>query len=533
MYRVLLVDDEPFIVDTLSDLLESQEELEVDVCRAYSSAQALGWLRRAAVDILVSDIEMPGVSGLELAETVRREWPRCKVLFLTAHAQFSYAYRAIQSNVVSYILKTAGDREILDEIKKAAALLDEELRTEATLADAHHRLETSAGLVRRDLLLSLLEGPEDPPETVFAQLSQAGASFQAEEPFLVACGRMGRSRAPETRGEKVRRLAAVEEIAGRLLDGEYRWACVNYDGLKTAWLLQPMTPRTALFAADLLERIQQACAQAQGVTVSFVLAGEGVPAGEIPGAFSRADAMIRSCTQPLDAFVRMAGPEPEESRPAPGGRRSRTDLRALLEEGREEALSALLADIRGTLAACRSWNDPAATELYFDTALTVFSWACRQEAGRDPEVQHPIRRLLEPQTFPGWDSAMDALIQAVRGLFREESRKETSLSGNIVRFLKEYIKDHIQEDVSLTKLAEVSGYNATYLSRVFSESTGQTLKAYAMEKRLQRITDLIRQGIPLNDVAQAAGFEDRSYFNKFVRRATGLSPAELRSRLLN
>ena len=101
MYRVLLVDDEPFIVDTLSDLLESQEELEVDVCRAYSSAQALGWLRRAAVDILVSDIEMPGVSGLELAETVRREWPRCKVLFLTAHAQFSYAYRAIQSNVVS------------------------------------------------------------------------------------------------------------------------------------------------------------------------------------------------------------------------------------------------------------------------------------------------------------------------------------------------------------------------------------------------------------------------------------------------
>ena len=79
----------------------------------------------------------------------------------------------------------------------------------------------------------------------------------------------------------------------------------------------------------------------------------------------------------------------------------------------------------------------------------------------------------------------------------------------------------------------MSGYNATYLSRVFSESTGQTLKAYAMEKRLQRITDLIRQGMPLNDVPQAAGFEDRSYFNKFVRRATGLSPAELRSRLLN
>ncbi len=95
MYSVLVVDDEDFVVDNLSGLLESRTEL--NVCRAYSAAEALAWLRRSKIDIVVADIEMPWMNGIELAEKVKMNWPYCKVIFLTAHAEFNYAFEAIKT----------------------------------------------------------------------------------------------------------------------------------------------------------------------------------------------------------------------------------------------------------------------------------------------------------------------------------------------------------------------------------------------------------------------------------------------------
>lgn len=98
-----------------------------------------------------------------------------------------------------------------------------------------------------------------------------------------------------------------------------------------------------------------------------------------------------------------------------------------------------------------------------------------------------------------------------------------------VSFLKKYIQEHLSEDVSLGRLAEVSGYNADYLSRLFKQQTGTTIRTYISEKRAIYVKKLLRdEKLSLEEISNLAGFSSRSYFNRFVRLITGMSPRQYR-----
>ena len=75
MYRVLVVDDEEMITDSLAGMLEETPQYELDVYKAYSGTEALRLLNEFQFDIVVSDICMPGITGIELAKNIRQKWP--------------------------------------------------------------------------------------------------------------------------------------------------------------------------------------------------------------------------------------------------------------------------------------------------------------------------------------------------------------------------------------------------------------------------------------------------------------------------
>lgn len=98
-----------------------------------------------------------------------------------------------------------------------------------------------------------------------------------------------------------------------------------------------------------------------------------------------------------------------------------------------------------------------------------------------------------------------------------------------IRFVKQYIKDHIAEDVTIAALANVTGYNADYLARTFRSQTGLTVGQYIINVRMQRIRSLmLDDALSLEDIAQQTGFSSRAYFNRFIKRIAGVSPRTLR-----
>src|SRR5690242_15101278 len=106
MYTLLIVDDEPLITDSLYDLFAGREELDFNVLKAYSGREAFDWMEKTRIDILLTDISMPDINGLDVHKHVSGLWPECAVIYLTSFSDFEYVQLAIRNNGEDYILKT-------------------------------------------------------------------------------------------------------------------------------------------------------------------------------------------------------------------------------------------------------------------------------------------------------------------------------------------------------------------------------------------------------------------------------------------
>ena len=108
-YHLLIVDDEYHVVDWLAELFEEQDLLPLEVYKAYLAREALEILGKTKIDIVLSDIRMPGMDGFALADRITAEWPLAKIIFLTGYQEFEYAYKANQYKNITFLLKTEDD----------------------------------------------------------------------------------------------------------------------------------------------------------------------------------------------------------------------------------------------------------------------------------------------------------------------------------------------------------------------------------------------------------------------------------------
>jgi len=131
--RVLLAEDQAMVLGALAQLLDIEPDLEV-VARARDGAEALELARATHPDVVVTDIEMPGTTGLELAGAVRELTPRPRVIIVTTFARPGYLRRALEAGVSGYLLKDAPAEELADAVRRVHAggrVIDPELAAEA------------------------------------------------------------------------------------------------------------------------------------------------------------------------------------------------------------------------------------------------------------------------------------------------------------------------------------------------------------------------------------------------------------------
>lgn len=105
MIEILLVDDESYVTESIEATIPWNDLGVEKVYRADSAEAALAVLREQSIDIVVTDIRMPEIDGLELIERIEREWPHIRCMVLTGYSDFEYAKKALQLQAFDYILK--------------------------------------------------------------------------------------------------------------------------------------------------------------------------------------------------------------------------------------------------------------------------------------------------------------------------------------------------------------------------------------------------------------------------------------------
>lgn len=549
MYRVMVVDDESYVVEWLVGLLEMQKELPVDVYPAYSAEEALSWMRRAKIDIIITDIRMKHIDGIELSATVKREWPQCKIIFLTAHAEFEYAYEAIRNNVVSYILKTEKDDRIIEEIKRAITVIDDELNHARLIEDMQIRLTESVSMIQKDTLLHALRDRFWEGGDILPNLQKAGMAqgCQPNTKFHLLLCRIENMPLNSNGIERYKQIESIKMIAEYYLGIHLNCYAAEYGIDKIVWLIHEKadTQKDAQSHADpgifingMLESIQKSCSETMRTGVSFVLHGDEIEAGYLPDPFYTLDTFMNSrCADRMGFIISNAGiAGSKEALPGggmPAGQAARNNpgdmdkLVYYLEGGYSDVFLTHIDRILDNLSDCDSWYDSVALQQYYSVATVIATFV---NARRLPvDIKPEVVKLFNPKSSGNWRMAVGAMKDLSERIFELQRKSDEWLSVNVIHKLKEYIDAHIAQDVSLIRLSDVTGYNPTYLSRVFSEKTNESLIDYIRRQKMKKIRQLMEdRSLSIGEIAERAGFESPTYFSRYVKNFTGMPPQKYR-----
>ena len=389
VFRVLLVDDEACVTDELSLLLGARTDL--DLYTSSSALNALAVLKRTRIDLMITDIRMPGMSGLELLRRVRQEQRDCRVVFLTGHADFDYVFEAMRNGASSCILKTESDQELNAQIDKALG----EIRKEKQIKRLFHSffrensgesvpaLRVNAGMRLQDL------PGIDPARGVHGTLLYCAGKGGGMPRNLQGV-------IPKYFGEELEGQQLLETQSGALI-----------------WLLLWKEEHPLSWHSSVLERLLNVVDDLEGLKLSMVIS-------------------------PL--------------------------------AGADTALAALL--------------------------------------GRMEEAFRTLSAVSLEDSFVY--TLGDGPAQSV----------------NLCKKLQSYIQEHLKDDLSLTQLGNLTGYNGDYLNRMFRMETGESLGRYIAVCKLERLRSLFQDPqVTIEWAAKQVGFASRSYFNRFIKRETGLSPS--------
>lgn len=540
MYRLLIIDDEDVIVDGMADLFQEQTDMELEVCRAYNVLEAIEWLEQTKIDIVLSDIQMPGLSGLQLQQRIREYWPRCKVIFLTGYNEFAYIHEAMRNGSFDYVLKTETDEVILESVKKAIAKLDEEMEMHSTLQRTTQLLQRALPYIQKEYLRDLLQGESYALGNMDQQFVQLSISLQPSNPVLLVVGRIDEWTENMNVFDRALILYAVHNISEELLGVSTRVAFTDYERFRMVWLIQPKADaehsweQTYRFVQGTLEQLQKTCRQLLKIKLSLISASRCCEWAELPARFIMIKRMFGyGLGLGEELLLTDQAYETEHDRldqvKSPLQTYLWIDLKNDLEAGRREAYFASFDAMTALLSTSDEQTEKARTEWYYTLVAIYISILNYNSVRRIAAEQMDLDKLTKLQAHNHWSSAFDYLRELAEVIFAHRYEGQTSSENDVIARIKSYIGENLHDDLSLTRLSDIVSLNPSYLSRLYKHHTGEPLTETIKQARLQKSKELLRKpGVRMNEISERVGFLSERSFYRFFKSMTNLTPQDYR-----
>ena len=548
MYRLLIVDDEPIIVEGLGELF-LQSPYPLEVYQAFDGPEALELARKLRMDILLTDIEMPEMNGIELQREVAKLWPRCRSIFLTGYNEFDYVQSSIRAGAVDYVLKTEGDEPIAAAVAKAIRSISEEVTYDRLVADARMQLKLALPALRKEYLTGLLQGEGAPVRAGEPQFASLEIPLDPGKPVVVAVGRIDRWREDAAPAEKPLFVYSIDNIFVEYFSADFRVAHFGAEPNRLVWLLQPKGDKFPGFGsgedeagreADLqayllgmLESVQTACGQYLKLLCSFVVSREPCDWEELPDAYERLSLLFAKGlglgSQTLLSDERAAGGDARQARGVV--KRIRLLDQYLLHKERSK-FDELFGRIVSAIGDPPEFRAGLPLETFYELAAIFISHVNRLEAYEELSGSMDLGKMFAIGAHASWSEAAGfyrELADRLFGLMADGNERETS---EVVELLHRYVEENMDGDLSLNRLAERVFLTPFYLSRLYKQKTGQSLSEHITKTRVEKAKSLLGETpLKIHEVGLRVGYDSASYFARFFKKATRLTPQEYRDSL--
>lgn len=519
-YKVVLVEDEIVTREGIRDNVDWKANGFEFCGEAPDGEMALPLLETTKPDLLLTDIKMPFMDGLQLSRIVRERMPSVKIIIISGHDEFEYAQEAIKIGVTEYILKPVSVQDLHNLLRKVGAQLARERKEQQDLQELKDRVEKSQLALRERFLLKLVVGAVSPTDAI-EQSEQFGLDLIARYYMVIVIKTEPCERPEQFDYQQYQQL---QEIAARVVENNPDVFLLEKDLEELVLIVKGSTREYLLEEGGLLlERIEE-LAKETGCRplVNFGSVKERVT--ELYQSYIEALVNLQNAASGL-------GPETI-------GLMDKKELLKLDKSAVEEYLRCGVRE---------GFDD------FFDTYIRPTG----ELTLKSPVVKNYVLMnivLATAKFVNELGGNIDLVIPDLNGLGKlwanvktmdqiHEQTENVLLSamvfrdsrtsnqyGDMIRQAKGYIEHHFASpSMSLNEVAAQVNLSPSHFSTVFSQETGQTFKEYLTDLRIARAKELLRTTVLRSfEIADQIGYNDPHYFSFVFRKITGLSPKEFR-----
>ncbi|WP_127508304.1 response regulator [Paenibacillus humicus] len=515
--QVLLVDDEKVDLEWLRRRVAASG-LPVEIAgTANSGFAALELLEGKPVDLILSDIRMPIMSGVDFARRAREAVPGVKIVFISGYEDFQYAKQALELGASGYLLKPVDDGELLGMLAGQCASIERERQDSRSVTE-------TVTLASQELMLRWLSGDAAPwleghlrPSIASALPAQASAALIEVDDI--------EWKTSQLRAEQ--RDALMEGIRAHI---------ASFIQRMRMGLLLPGLPggRTLLLRADGGQQdgseLQQLVDSVAAVFPLTVTIGCGTTVDtweQLPASYREAEAALSAKW--------LLG-------------KNRVITEAAVPAGQEAAEVQLDRTVGEMLQAILSYDlvciDNGLMELFGKHSQLrrsdAYHLIIRMTSKLHADLQAMNENLYEllrweshePAMLFQFETVVDVLSWLRKRLFELSELllvKSRRQNRKLIQAIIAYVDERLEQRVTLKETAARFNFTPNYLGHLFKEETGQTFSELLLERKLARICGLLQDpSLKIYEIADRMGYKNIVYFNRQFKLSTGMSPGEYR-----
>ena len=480
------------------------------------------------------------MNGVEMYQEIKKTWPKSRFLFLTGFMDFDYVYTtAAQDSNTRFLTKLEPEEKIISVLEEMFEELENSYKEQELMQKAMDQSQEAFPLLQNKYLGKFLYG-RGKKEQLVESFRTYQIDLDVDGPlFLVNAAIDGAETDSGTASNYLE--FALKTVMSTEFQQDHRicfYLSEEQESLFTCLIQKKRKDARKL--QDLLENVQLIFKSNTGNTVSFAYGETNGNYLDNPSLFKRIRNVLGyrnpDITENIIPCSREEGGgssvwENEGLQKSWNRMVHMDDLETYLEMGQEQSFFELFDQMVEHMDDIESMNYTLAQEIYYKIAVLLLRYINVWRLNEKIAFQVELYKLMRSDLHESWAEGVSFLrktAQTIFSLYFETER--TNLSGYVTD-TREYIKDHMAEDLSLLLLADRIHLNASYLSRLFRKETGEKLYDYILRIRMQRAIELVMEGThKVQDIAVSVGYESVQSFNRAFKKYTGESPINYRNR---
>ena len=500
-YRILIVEDEEIESRALVMMLKYNRQDIEQVDTAANSIQALELYKSFQPHVVFMDINLPGVSGLEVIRQMQYRPGFAKVVIVSAHSQFAYAQEALRLGVQDFLVKPISLENINRVLDDLIIQIEKTQSREEALRTQRSKLDAIRPTLERDCVLSIASMRSETPLATLFDFMQVPVNSGFV--FIVKGDR--------AEGVMLREIRSRMRSLGIQCLGEIiheNCVCV---ALGDRPFLEEEVKDIVQYLKKELKIRERGC---------FLGVGSSADC---------ADDLRRSYEQAMEngrqAYLQSLSPVLQTD--AGGGMylmQITEEAGKLVQKIRSGDSAGLRLELNSFFASLQML--PSFHRIQ-ETAYSLYILIL----GNFPELSGDLQPFNSAAIFSAQDAtALNHILQeALMGILNLLEGQTSQQSNQIVAKAMQMIKARYREDLTLDDVAEELDISLFYLSKLFRKEAGASFTEYLTQVRIDHAQRLLEEGnLSIKEVAYAAGFNSQSYFSKIFKKYTGKSPSEVK-----